>query len=88
MADAKAFLKGSFPLNLTSNRHLAAIFTTIERFDLGLDYLERFPELIQAVTQSEQAGSIKRQPPQAPSVQLPLINPSEQVGTIPSSPSN
>jgi zinc protease len=50
LADAKAFLTGSFPLNLTSNRHLAAVFTTIERFDLGLDYLERFPELIQAVT--------------------------------------
>jgi zinc protease len=53
LADAKAFLTGNFPLNLTSNRHLAAIFTTIERFDLGLDYLERFPELIQTVTQQD-----------------------------------
>jgi zinc protease len=53
LADAKAFLIGSFPLNLTSNHNLASIFTTIELFDLGLDYLERFPKLIQAVTQQD-----------------------------------
>lgn len=50
LADAKAFMIGSFPLNLTSNRELAAILTSVERFDLGLDYLERFPDLIRAVT--------------------------------------
>jgi zinc protease len=53
LADAKAFMIGSFPLDLTSNRELAAIFTEIERFNLGLDYLERFPHLIQAVTQQD-----------------------------------
>jgi zinc protease len=53
LADAKAFLVGNFPLNLASNRHLASIFTTIERFELGLDYLERFPELIRAVTRQD-----------------------------------
>ena len=50
LADAKAFMIGSFPLNLTSNRELAAILTSVERFDLRLDYLERFPDLIRAVT--------------------------------------
>jgi zinc protease len=50
LSDAKAFLIGSFPLNLTSNRELASIFTSVELFNLGLDYLERFPNLIRAVT--------------------------------------
>jgi zinc protease len=50
LADAKAHMIGSFPLNLTSNHELASIFTTIELFHLGLDYLERYPDLIRAVT--------------------------------------
>jgi zinc protease len=50
LADAKAHMIGSFPLNLTSNRELASIFTTIELFHLGLDYLARYPDLIRAVT--------------------------------------
>ena len=50
LADAKAFLTGSFPLQLAETRDLAAVFTSIELFDLGLDYVQRFPELIRAVT--------------------------------------
>jgi zinc protease len=50
LADAKAFLIGSFPLRLAETRDLASLFTTIELYDLGLDYIARFPALIQAVT--------------------------------------
>lgn len=53
LADAKAHMIGSFPLNLTSNRELASIFTTLELFHLGLDYLERYPDLIRAVTRDD-----------------------------------
>jgi len=60
LADAKAFMTGSFPLDLTSNRKLAAIFTEIERFNLGLDYLTRFSDLIQAVTRQD-IQSVARQ---------------------------
>lgn len=53
LADAKAFMSGSFPLDMTSNRKLAAIFTEIERFNLGLDYVTRFSDLVQAVTRQD-----------------------------------
>jgi zinc protease len=53
LADAKAFLTGSFPLQLAETRDLASLFTSIELFDLGLDYVERFPALIRAVTQQD-----------------------------------
>jgi zinc protease len=53
LADAQAFLTGNFPLQLAETRDLASVFTSIELFELGLDYVERFPELIRAVTQQD-----------------------------------
>jgi zinc protease len=53
LADAKAFIIGSFPLGLAETRDLASIFTTIELYNLGLDYLVRFPAFIQAVTRQD-----------------------------------
>ena len=49
----KAFIIGSFPLGLAETRDLASLFTTIELYNLGLDYVERFPALIQAVTRQD-----------------------------------
>jgi len=46
LADSKAFLAGSLPLKLESSEGIAGILLEIERYDLGLDYLERYPELI------------------------------------------
>ncbi|MFQ5912002.1 MAG: M16 family metallopeptidase [Nitrospinota bacterium] len=50
LADAKAFLTGSFALRLSGNRNTASFLTTVEMYGLGLDYVEKFPRLISAVT--------------------------------------
>ncbi|HET6522683.1 MAG TPA: hypothetical protein VFG47_23090, partial [Geminicoccaceae bacterium] len=48
--DAKTYLTGSFPLRLTSNDQIAQLLAGIQRENLGLDYLERRNEYVEAVT--------------------------------------
>lgn len=50
LADARSFLTGSMPLRLETNEGLATALTSMEQFDLGLDYLRRYPEIIGAVS--------------------------------------
>jgi zinc protease len=50
LSDAKSFLTGSVPLALERNDGIADLLLSIEHHDLGLDYLDRYPELINAVT--------------------------------------
>jgi len=51
--DAKNFLTGILPLALESNDGVAATLLNIEYHRLGLDYLERYPGIIQALTADE-----------------------------------
>jgi zinc protease len=51
--DAKAFLTGSFSLRLDMSGKIARLLTKIEYFGLGLDYTDRFPELVNAVTAAD-----------------------------------
>lgn len=44
---------GRMPLSLESNSGVANSILNLERFDLGLDYLQRYPALIRAVTREE-----------------------------------
>ena len=48
--DAKNYLTGSFPLRLDTNRKVANFLAQVEFFQLGLDYPERYGELIRKVT--------------------------------------
>lgn len=48
--DAKTYLTGSFPLRLTSNDRIAGILVSMQVDDLGIDYLERRNDYIEAVT--------------------------------------
>jgi len=48
--DAKTYLTGSFPLRLTSNDRLAGTLVGMQVDDLGIDYLERRNDHIEAVT--------------------------------------
>ncbi len=48
--DAKTYLTGSFPLRLTSNDGIAAQLVAMQVDDLGIDYLERRNEYIEATT--------------------------------------
>ncbi|MCB8983720.1 MAG: insulinase family protein [Ardenticatenaceae bacterium] len=50
LADSQAFRIGSLPVSLETNSGLAGVIGDLELHDLGLDYLQRFPDLIRAVT--------------------------------------
>ena len=50
LADCKSYLTGSLPLQLETNEGLASTILSIERFSLGYDYLQRYADLVEAVT--------------------------------------
>jgi len=56
---AKAYLTGSFPLRLDGNAKLASYLLFMERHHLGLDYLQRFPALVEAVTRDQVAAAAR-----------------------------
>lgn len=49
LADAKAYLTGSFPLRLDTNAKLAGLISAVEYYKLGLDYADRYRTLIDGV---------------------------------------
>lgn len=53
LADAKAYLTGSFPRRLDTNRKIADFLATVEFYNLGLDYSEKYPSFINAVTRDD-----------------------------------
>ena len=50
---AKRYINGSFPLRLDSTRSIARMLVAIQLNGLGIDYIERRPALIDAVTVSD-----------------------------------
>lgn len=48
-ADAQSYLIGSFPLRLDSNGKLLGMLSLMQSENLGLDYLQRWPERLAAV---------------------------------------
>jgi len=50
LADSQSFLTGSLPLRLETNEGVAATLLDMERYALGLDYLHRYPGLVNDVT--------------------------------------
>jgi len=50
LANVQSFLIGSQPISLESNIGVASLLLHIERHGLGLDYLQRYPGLVRAVT--------------------------------------
>jgi zinc protease len=53
LADAKAYLTGSFPLRMDTSAKIAGMLTNIEIYNLGLDYPDRYAALITAVTKND-----------------------------------
>ena len=53
LAAAKRYINGSFPLRLDSTRSIARMLVAIQLNGLGIDYIERRPALIDAVTVSD-----------------------------------
>ena len=53
LADAKTYTIGRFALSLNSNRRLARTLVALQISDLGIDYIERRADYINAVTPTD-----------------------------------
>jgi zinc protease len=53
LADAKTYVDGSYPLNLTSTSRIARTLVQIQYDNLGIDYMDRRKQLINAVTMDD-----------------------------------
>ena len=51
--DAKNYLIGSFPLRFDTNRKVAGFLGQVELFGLGLDFVNRYSELIGKVNRED-----------------------------------
>jgi zinc protease len=60
LADSKANYIGQLPLSLESNGGVAAALLNLERFELGLDYYQRYSERINAVTREQVLEAARR----------------------------
>ena len=62
LADARDFLIGSQALRLETNPGVAQMVADIELFGLGLDYLERYPQLIRGIAREAIIQAARRLP--------------------------
>ena len=53
LEDAKAYLKGSFPRRLETTRKIADFLSALWFFNLGDDYVDKYPAYIDAVTKDD-----------------------------------
>ena len=53
LADAKAYLSGSFPLRMDTYAKIAGMLTSIEIYHLGLDYPQKYLALIKGITRED-----------------------------------
>ena len=53
LQDAKSYLTGSFPLRIDSNSKIAGFVLAVEFNSLGLDYVDKYPSLINSVTKED-----------------------------------
>jgi zinc protease len=60
LADSKAYLTGSLPLRLEANEGVAGVMVEMELYSLGLDYLQRYPSLVEAVTPEEVQAVVQK----------------------------
>jgi len=60
LADAQDYLTGSLPLGLESQDGVAHIALDIELYGLGLDYLDRYPAIIRALTREQLREAARR----------------------------
>lgn len=58
--DARAYLTGSLVLGLETNDGIAGTLLAIERFGLGLDYIARYPEIINAISHEQIIEAARR----------------------------
>lgn len=65
LADARTFLVGSLAVRLETNQGIAQALADIELYGLGLDYLERYPSIIEGVGRDDIVRAMRRFPSDA-----------------------
>ncbi|RLC86277.1 MAG: insulinase family protein [Chloroflexi bacterium] len=60
LTDNKAFITGSLPLRLETNEGVAQAILDMEHFNLGLDYLQRYADLINEITAERVQAAAQR----------------------------
>lgn len=60
LADEKSAAIGAFKVSLATNGGLAAALWNAEFYSLGVDYVDRYPELIESVTREEVNAAIRK----------------------------
>jgi zinc protease len=60
LEDSKSYLVGSLPLRLETNEGVAQTLVHMERYDLGLDYVQRYAEVINAIGGEEVQAAAQR----------------------------
>lgn len=53
LANAKAYLVGSFPLKIDTNAKISNMLVQLEYYNLGLDYPDKYPSIINAITKKD-----------------------------------
>jgi zinc protease len=53
LSDAKSYLTGSFMRRLDTNRKIADFLAFVEFYNLGLDYIDKYPAYINSVTKED-----------------------------------
>ena len=60
LADSQANYIGRLPLSLESNAGVASALLNLQRFELGLDYYRRYPDLVRSVTRQQVLEAARR----------------------------
>ncbi|MCD6518556.1 MAG: insulinase family protein [Anaerolineae bacterium] len=53
LEDCRSYLTGALPLHLETNEGIASFLLTVEEYALGLDYLQRYPDIIYSVSKKD-----------------------------------
>jgi len=53
LEDCRSYLTGALPLHLETNEGIASFLLTVEEYALGLDYLQRYPDIIYGVSKKD-----------------------------------
>jgi zinc protease len=60
LADSQSNFIGRLPLSLESNSGMASAILNLERYDLGMDYYRRYPEMVRNVSVEDILGCASR----------------------------
>src|SRR6185312_5511524 len=60
MEAAKGYLTGVFPVRLETNAGVAGQLLSAELYGLGLDYIERYPSIVRAVTTAQAKAAAQK----------------------------